>query len=303
MPITVTRTFMFVCLLALGAASATADVPSRVFLNGVPTPVYFNDGDSFRVLGGPLKGTKARLAGFNTLESYGRAHQWGSWTREELSRFAYLGTMNARRGVWRCTTPDMKRDGYGRILWHCIDLAVDQVKKGLAHVMTVTAEGGHPDVVAAQADAIKHRRGMWAHGVPDFVITSLHSADEGYRGTYNRLISSADGHSEKWTHSTVYEECQTACQPSDDVDRAAVTAYIAELHQDPKLAGVTAAMVGDYVTLGIIPTYEGDRYQMELVVTRAITSGQLRTSRKPVSCMVYAPFQRRYGASKASCLK
>ena len=73
--------------------------------------------------------------------------------------------------------------------------------------------------------------------------------------------------------------------------------------REPKLAGLTAAMLTDYVTQGIVPAYDGDRYEMELVVTRAITSGRLRTSRKPVSCMVYAKFRRRYGASKASCLK
>ena len=52
-------------------------VPTRVFLNGAPAPVYFNDGDTFRVLGGRFSGMRARLAGFNTLESYGNVPRVG----------------------------------------------------------------------------------------------------------------------------------------------------------------------------------------------------------------------------------
>ena len=62
--------FLCLCLSMFLSAAASAEPASQVFLNGVPTPVFFNDGDSFRILEGPLKGTKARLAGFNTLESY-----------------------------------------------------------------------------------------------------------------------------------------------------------------------------------------------------------------------------------------
>ena len=108
--------------LLLMPTEAHAVPASKVFLNGVPTPVFFNDGDSFRVLSGPLAGTRARLQGFNTLESYGRCHQWGDWTRRELGHYATLGTLNAQRGVWNCTS-DMKKDFYGRILWNCKDLA------------------------------------------------------------------------------------------------------------------------------------------------------------------------------------
>ena len=297
----------------LASPQAIAETATRVFLNGIPTPVYFNDGDSFRVLAGRHLGTKARLAGFNTLESYGNVHQWGTWTREELAHFAKLGTYNARRGVWHCTSSDLKTDTYGRILWWCQDLAVDQVRKGLAHAMTVTDKPAHPALVAAQKEAIAARRGMWAHGVPEFVLTSLHAANEGYAGrTYNRLVSSADGHSQKWRHNEAYLECQTACQPSADPDDAKIAAYVVELRAD---AGVKArlgaysdaelrALLGDYVQKGRIGAMksEDDRFEIEKVLSRAVAVGRLRKSGKPVSCMVYAPFQRRYGDAKAKCL-
>ena len=79
--------FCFSFFLSL---TAVAEPASQVFLNGVPTPVFFNDGDSFRILEGPLKGTKARLAGFNTLESYGPVHQWGGWHAKELYAIAKM---------------------------------------------------------------------------------------------------------------------------------------------------------------------------------------------------------------------
>ena len=199
-------------MVLCAVASANAEPATTVYLNGAPAPVYFNDGDSFRVIAGPLAGSRARLAGFNTLESYGSVHSWGNWTARELYINAKMATLNARRGVWRCTS-DMSKDGYGRILWHCPGLAVDQIRKGLAHAMTVTKDAADPRFLEAQREAIKNRAGMWAHGVPDFVLTSTHSMTEDSRRktTYNRLVSTKDGHSEKWIHSDSYKECQKVC--------------------------------------------------------------------------------------------
>ena len=67
-----------------------------------------------------------------------------------------MGTYNAREGVWyvlRISVPT-----YGRYLWVCPDVIGDQIKKGYAHAMSVTAEPAHPDAVAAQQDAIKNQR-------------------------------------------------------------------------------------------------------------------------------------------------
>ena len=231
----------FVGLAVLLVASSAEAVPAtKVFLNGVPTPVYFNDGDSFRVLAGRLRGTRARLKGFNTLESYGPVHQWGTWTRQELSNYATLGTLNARRGVWRCTS-DMKKDFYGRILWDCPDLAVDQVRKGYAHALTVTSQPAAAPLLAAQMEAITAKRGFWAHGVPDFVMTSTHSTTEGWK-PYNRLVSSYKGFSKKWKHKHAYRECQTVCVAQSDVSADKVKAFIPTLRANPTLEKALAGL-------------------------------------------------------------
>lgn len=213
------------CLLA-APTRAQAEPASLVYLNGQAAPVFFNDGDSFRVLAGPLKGTKARLSGFNTLESFGPVHQWGTWTAKELYVNAKMATLNARRGVWRCES-DMSTDSYDRTLWYCQDLAVDLVRKGLAHAMTIDEKPARPEVLAAQREAVAAKRGLWAHGVPAFVLTSLHSHDErpGDHDSYNRLVSSADGHSEKWTHTDTYSECQRVCAEAAPGELTACMVY------------------------------------------------------------------------------
>ena len=76
----------------IAAATASAEPASKVFINGRATPVYFNDGDSFKPLSGPFKGSQSRLAGFNTLESFGSVHSWGGWTEKEMWVIAKLAT-------------------------------------------------------------------------------------------------------------------------------------------------------------------------------------------------------------------
>jgi hypothetical protein len=125
-------------------------------LNGVATPVVFNDGDSFRVLGGPLTGAKARLSGFNTLESHGAVHQWGDWTAKEMYILAKLATHNARDNVWECTS-DGKTDGYGRMLVFCPGLAKEQIRLGLAHAMSIDDTPADAELLAAQREAIAAR--------------------------------------------------------------------------------------------------------------------------------------------------
>src|SRR5205085_516960 len=44
-----------------------AEPQTLVVFNGEAVPVYFNDGDTFRLLQGRYSGASARLAGFNTL--------------------------------------------------------------------------------------------------------------------------------------------------------------------------------------------------------------------------------------------
>ena len=206
------RTVIVLAVFAFASAAA-AQPASKVYINGRPTPVYFNDGDSFKPLAGPYKGIQSRLAGFNTLESFCPVHSWGAWTEKEMWVIAKLATKHAQKGVWHCET-DGKKDGYGRLLMNCKDLAKSHIENGFAQVMSVNAEPGDAELVATQQSAIRNRRGMWAHGVPSYIVSSLHAASEGGGKdgkTYNRLVSTTDGHSEKWLHDIDYPECEKVC--------------------------------------------------------------------------------------------
>ncbi|MFT7624955.1 MAG: endonuclease YncB(thermonuclease family) [Myxococcota bacterium] len=311
------------CLAANTALAQPQNQWTRVILNGRPTGVFFNDGDSFRVMEGPLKHSKARLAGFNTLESYGPCHLWGNWTMKELYRYATLGTQHAvNGGLWTCTGDMNKKDGYGRVLWDCPALRDSQIRLGLAHAMTVTSEGAHPDAVKAQEEAIRAKRGIWAHGVPDYVLTSLHSTTENYdKGPYNRMIASSNGHSKKWVHEHGYRECQTACQPRDDLDPAKVSAFVKEQLSDPTYAGYfptangAAPMSPEVALTGYITEFakegwavrdipnESVRWKIEKPIAAALAAGTLTHAGKPMACMLYVAFQRRYGHTRAECLK
>jgi endonuclease YncB( thermonuclease family) len=307
-------TTAFVVASALASAVAGAEPASRVYLNGVPAPVYFNDGDSFRVLAGEYAGTKARLAGFNTLESYGSVHRWGDWDAKELYHLAKLATLNAQRGVWRCTS-DLARDTYGRILWYCPDLAMDQVRRGLAHVLSIDATPGDPRYLAAQRDAIAHRRGIWAHGVPAFIMTSLHSADEGGSRdgvAYNRVVSTLDGHSASWRHRDIYSTCDWVCRSERRVDAQRVIRVAATLRAE--LAEVLAPIddrrlvqaVRDFAHLGYFVPLEDEALNEALrgaLETRAAAGALGPLEETPGSCVLHVPFETRFGGARAGCLK
>ena len=303
---------LLVALTVVG--NANAEAASMVFLNGVPTPVTFNDGDSFRVLEGPLEGSKARLAGFNTLESHGPVHQWGTWHAKELYAIAKIATLNARRGVWHCESKDMARDGYGRILWDCPDLREDQVRNGFAHALAVDGPAD-PKSLAAQREAIRYRRGIWAHGVPTYVLTSIHSADEGAGPkTYNRLVSSVDGHSEKWHHQALFHECQNVCHRPTELPLQDALAVARELRADPGLRRaldglddiIIALSVNDFIQTGKVPQVAdeaGDR-ALERRLAQMKKAGRFKGARETAgSCMIHVDFKRRYKAPKPACLK
>ena len=287
---------------------------TRVTLNGKSAPVFFNDGDSFRVLAGSLKGSKARLAGFNTLESYGAVHSWGSWTKKELYALAKMGTYNAREGIWECTS-DLSKDTYGRYLWVCPDLVVDQIKKGYAHAMSVTSAPAKPAAVAAQRDAVKNKRGIWAHGVPEYVLTSIHSATERSddRPSYNRLVSSVDGHSLKWKHRDTYEECYDVCWKPSKADRyqrfaqrwskhAEVSSWIEAYDDDARLKLATALLdKADTEKLWREPSHKKAGLS---AFEEMRSAGWVDAAHSDIeTCMLYVDFRRRFGASRAVCLK
>lgn len=303
-------------LLCLGRVpDAAAEPMSRVFLNGVPTPVYFNDGDSFRVLSGPLQGTKARLSGYNTLESFGPVHMWGDWDGFELYAVAKQATLNARRGVWHCES-DLNRDGYGRILWWCPDLAADQVAKGLAHAYSTNDEPAKPELLAAQRRAQAAKRGMWAHGVPEFIVTSAHSmAEDPTRDKhYNRAVSALDGHSAQWTHSETYEECQKICYEAKRLKADAALPLARRLLADPELGPGLGEFTPEQVWL-VMSDYlrEG---RVTPIVREAVrgkvaerlgawkAAGELSALETTKdACHVYVDFRRRFGLTRAECLR
>lgn len=305
---------LLLLLVGLSPVSAGAEARTRVFLNGVPTAVHFNDGDSFRVLGGKYAGTTARLQGYNTLETYGPVHLFGPWKASELYVLSKMATLNARRGVWNCTG-DGRRDGYGRVLWDCRDLAIDQIRKGLAHALSINAEPADLELLAAQHQAQAERKGMWAHGIPDFVVTSLHSLaeDPTREKHYNRTVSSLDGHSADWTHRDTYAECQKVCYVHERLRPEVGIALAAELKADPELASglsgfapnTLALVINQYVRDGKLTPILDHAVRGRLAERLAEwkTAGRLAAVEEASdSCHVYVDFKRRFGLTRAACL-
>lgn len=302
-------------LLGGSGESEAAEAQTKVILNGEAVPVFFNDGDSFRVLGGDFKDAKARLFGYNTLESYGAVHQWGGWTAKELYVIAKMGTYNARDGVWECES-DGKTDTYGRLLVWCPRLAEEQVRKGYAHVMSIDDNPGKAELIAAQREAIAARRGIWAHGVPEFVLTSLHSKEEDVdgKGTYNRLVSSVDGHSVKWRHSTRYSECDKVCDYVYDVDGPTIDGLVAPAKADEAI-GAYLSPLSDADARSVLFDYakfrhinrkiaEDDRQDLLALLDAWAEAGRFGAQAEHEgACMIHVPFERRFGGGKAECLK
>jgi endonuclease YncB( thermonuclease family) len=292
-----------------------ADLSTWVRINSTMRPVYFNDGDTFRQLAGPMRNRPARLAGFNTLESYGPVHQWLGFTAHELYANAKQATLNARRGMWECLIDAGDKDGYGRLLANCPELAEDQIRKGLAHALSIG--GPSPKrLIEAQRHAIVNRYGMWAKGVPALVLTSLHSVDErlNNKDNYNRLVSPLDGVSTKWKHQNKYVECETVCFRAKLAERAGLLAVIAALRADDATKDVVHGYEDRYLmallnefnaTSRVAHVFEGDGHaavkaKLDALLTEG-TFGPLRE--QDSACMVYVAFDRRYRADRAECLR
>ena len=70
---------------------------------------------------------------------------------------------------------------------------------------------------AAQAEA----RGIWAKTIPEIILTSVHSADEGPsdsargrapgRRTYNRIVDTRTGQTIERPHTSVFGTCEQVC--------------------------------------------------------------------------------------------
>lgn len=193
------------------------DALGAVVLNGKRLEVRWTDGDSFNVRDGDLKGTSTRLTGYNTLEAYGPVHQWGTWTAKELFELSKKSSAVAATQEWECTT-DFKRDGYKRLLVHCPQLAVEMARAGHGLAYAVDGEKPDPQIVAAQAEAMKSKQGMWEKGTTNGVITSLHSVGEDGSDkpeAYNRIVDTRTGAALKRKHSDTYASCQNVCVETD----------------------------------------------------------------------------------------
>lgn len=195
----------------------TASAKSRITLDGVEVEALWSDGDSFRVTSGPKKGLKSRIVQYNTLESYGPVHRWGTWTPQELARIAKQATAVVRAGSWTCEILERNgrpiKDHYGRSLIRCPDAAKALISQGLAHAMFVDEMEADRTLVEAQHAAQKAGAGMWAKGIPAAIVTSVHSADEPNSDKpYNRVVDTETGLSKKMFHTKTYERCTEACE-------------------------------------------------------------------------------------------
>lgn len=214
--------FLVMCLLTVLPAQARISVPNpasfhqknnEIMLDGKKTIVYFNDGDTFKILSGEHEKSRVRVSGLNTLETYGPVHQWRENTEKELMDVANKATKVVQKGKWNCQLQKGK-DTYGRLLAICDDLAQALIEQGLAHAYSIDQNPADINYLKTQKMAQEKGVGMWKKGIPDFIITSLHSITERdvkVQENYNRLISTKDGHSEKMEHKNEYATCEKVC--------------------------------------------------------------------------------------------
>lgn len=193
-----------------GASSVWSQRPptSTVMLDGRLLRVRWLDGDTFHSAGRPR--IKARLEGYNTLENYGPVHRWGTWTARELDRINDQASALARSRTWRCETLP-EGGGYGRALVRCEDFARALLLRGLAHTYSIR---GPADARwnAWQHQAQRKKKGIWAKGIPAYLVTSVHSRNARYRNAYIRLISTRDGSSKKIEHNQRFRTCEWVCR-------------------------------------------------------------------------------------------
>ena len=193
----------------------------NVELDGLQIQARWDDGDTFSAYttdGETKKKIKARMNGYNTLESYGPVHSWGTWSAQELYVLAKESGVVAQKGTWNCS--DLKTGGgYGRLLVDCPDLRSTLLREGYAHPFSVEKPAPQKDLDDLNY-AIENKKGMWEKGAPAFLITSLHSQSEypdknddgSYKKqAYNRICDMKTGQCAVREHNDIYEVCQNVC--------------------------------------------------------------------------------------------
>jgi endonuclease YncB( thermonuclease family) len=182
----------------------------RILLDGVETAVHWPDGDSLNIESGQYSGSGARIAGYNTLEAYGNVQRWGDWSYEGLAAVRSRSKDLARSRTWECSNT-RRSGGFDRILLDCESLRDQMVGQGLAHLFTIH-ERLPSSAVEAQAAARAQALGMWAHGVPEQVLTSVTSTADGYSRTFDRYVDPVTGQAERAFHDESYETCAEVCR-------------------------------------------------------------------------------------------
>lgn len=200
---------LFALSLPLPALAKSKAAQGFVVLDGVRTGVRWSDGDSFKFTSGPHQGRGTRLTGYNTLETFGPVHRWGSWSAQELHAIAKGSAAIANSREWKCSWGG-KADGYGRMLVECPELSAEMVRQGQAMAFEVEGKA-RPEVLAAQREAREKKAGMWAKGAPRLVVSSVHSADEGEGKGYLRVVDTQTGLAEQRPHTQNYGVCQEVC--------------------------------------------------------------------------------------------
>ena len=200
--------FSSVALALTPAKPALPASNGKVILDGVEVEVHWDDGDTFMV---PSTRLKARLHGYNTLESYGAVHRFGPG-ETVLRGVADQATEWAKSRVWACSSMDGS-GGYGRTRVDCPELRRSLLERGLAHAFVVNQEADIADLDAQQR-GVRNKAGMWSMGAPAFIVTSVHSVDEkpGQTETYNRVLDTATGTTTKRKHSNTYAACEWVCE-------------------------------------------------------------------------------------------
>jgi micrococcal nuclease len=189
---------------------------STLTLNGELTQVHWSDGDSFHILTGEHKGRNTRLVGYNTLETFGPVHQWGTWTPKELYSIAKQAGVMAAKSSWECTTTE-SNDGYKRLLVDCPALTEFLVSEGVAIVYSVSPAIPKEALLKVQQVAKEQAKGMWKKGIPRGILTSVHSADEEKLedGAYNRVVDTQTGEALRRKHEQTYSSCEVVCEETE----------------------------------------------------------------------------------------
>ena len=143
-------------------------IEPTVILDGVSIAVEWDDGDTFH--GKTADGTKikARLAGYNTLESYGPVHQWGDWTEKELYAFAKESGVFASKRFGNVQIPKKAEDMDGCLLIVQDCLRKAMLENGFAHPFSIGGPAPEADMQALRT-GIENKAGIWAKGCTEIV--------------------------------------------------------------------------------------------------------------------------------------